>query len=160
LVNAVETFERTQNLKTWLCKYDGIFCDFSTLRILLAMRSVRTLYTALMVHVAKATDRELARMVSYLHEENRVLRARLTKRIQVTPKERQLLRFGRKLGTAAVDSVVGIVSPGTFLRWLREEKRAGKRVRKEMVQVPSPLPVSLGVDAGVALFWRHAVSGG
>jgi hypothetical protein len=63
------------------------------------MRSVRTLYTALMVLLAKATDRELARMVSYLKEENRILRAHLPERINVTPKEReQLLRFGRNLG--------------------------------------------------------------
>jgi len=34
-----------------------------------------------MVLLAKATDRELARMVSYLREENKVLRARLPERI-------------------------------------------------------------------------------
>jgi putative transposase len=65
------------------------------------MRTVRQAYTALMLLLAKATDRELARMVSYLKEENRILRARLPERINVTPKERQrLLRFGRKLGKA------------------------------------------------------------
>ena len=48
------------------------------------MRSVRTIYTALMVLLAKATDRELARMVTYLKEENRILRARLPERINVT----------------------------------------------------------------------------
>ena len=76
------------------------------------MRSVRTLYTAMMVLLAKATDRELARMVSYLKEENRILRARLPERINVTPKERQrLLRFGRNLGTT-IRSTVTIVAPG------------------------------------------------
>jgi putative transposase len=54
-----------------------------------------------MVLLAKATGRELARMVSYLKEENRILRARLAERINVTRKEREwLLRFGRHLGTA------------------------------------------------------------
>ena len=73
------------------------------------MRSVRTLYAAMMVLLAKATDRELARMVSYLKEENRILRARLPERINVTPKERErLLRFGRNLGKA-IHSVVTIV---------------------------------------------------
>jgi putative transposase len=49
--------------------------------------------------LAKATDRELGRMVSYLKEENKVLRARLPQRTEVTPKERErLLRFGRHLG--------------------------------------------------------------
>jgi len=44
----------------------------------------------MMVLLAKATDQELARMVSYLKEENKVLRARLPERISVTPKERAL----------------------------------------------------------------------
>ena len=81
------------------------------------MRTVRTLYTAMMVLLAKATDRELARMVSYLKEENRILRARLPERINVTPKERQrLLRFGRHLGRAIYHAVT-IVSPRILLRW-------------------------------------------
>jgi putative transposase len=42
----------------------------------------------------------------------------------VTPKERErLLRFGRNL-RKAIHSVVTIVSPGTFLRWLREERKS------------------------------------
>ena len=49
------------------------------------MRSARTIYTALMVLLAKATDRELARMVTYLKEENKLLRARLPERINTTP---------------------------------------------------------------------------
>ena len=94
------------------------------------MRSIRTLYTAMMILLAKATDRELGRIVSYLKEENKVIRARLPKSINVTAKERQrLLRFGRDLGKA-VHSVVTIVSPGTFLRWLREEGGARKQPKR------------------------------
>jgi putative transposase len=94
-----------------------------------AMPTVRTLYTAMMVLLAKATDRELARMVSYLKEENRILRARLPEHINTTPRERErLLRFGRNLGKA-IYSVVTIVSPSTFLRWLREERKAKPRRR-------------------------------
>jgi len=93
------------------------------------MPTVRTFYTAMMVLLAKATDRELARIVSYLKEENRILRARLPERINVTPRERErLLRFGRNLGKA-IHSVATIVSPGTFLRWLREERKAKPRGR-------------------------------
>jgi hypothetical protein len=40
------------------------------------MQTARTLYTAMMVLLAQATDRELARMVSYLKEENRILPGR------------------------------------------------------------------------------------
>jgi hypothetical protein len=43
----------------------------------IAMRTARTFYTAMMVLLAKATDRELAHMVSYLKDENKFLRARL-----------------------------------------------------------------------------------
>jgi putative transposase len=93
------------------------------------MTTARTLYTAMMVLLAKATDRELGRIVSYLKEENRILRARLPERINVTPNERErLLRFGRKLGKA-IHRVVTIVSPGTFLKWLRDERKAKPRKR-------------------------------
>src|SRR5262245_4430706 len=93
------------------------------------MPTVRTLYTAMMVLLARATDQELARMVSYLKEENRILRARLPEQINTTPRERErLLRFGRNLGKA-IYSVVTIVTPGTFLRWLREERKAKPRRR-------------------------------
>jgi putative transposase len=93
------------------------------------MTTARTLYTAMMVLLAKVTDRELGRMVSYLKEENRILRARLPDRINVTPKERdRLLRFGRKLGKA-IHRVVTITSPGTFLKWLRDERKTKPRKR-------------------------------
>src|SRR4029453_5688865 len=73
------------------------------------------------------TDREMTRIVRYLVEENRILRARLPERINVTRKERnRLLRFGRNLGSA-IRQVVHIVSPGTFLRWIREEQKSGKK---------------------------------
>jgi putative transposase len=82
-----------------------------------------------MVLLANVTDREMARMVSYLKEENRILRARLPGQINTTPRERErLLRFGRNLGKA-IHSVVTIVAPGTFLRWLREERKARPRRR-------------------------------
>jgi putative transposase len=98
------------------------------------MYAVRNLYTSLLVLLTQATDRELGRMVRYLKEENRILRARLPERINVTRKERsRLLRFGRDLG-ATVHQIVTIVSPNTFLRWIREasktrKKRTGNRGR-------------------------------
>jgi hypothetical protein len=41
------------------------------------MTAVRNLYTSLLILLTQATDRELARMVRYLKEENRILRGRL-----------------------------------------------------------------------------------
>ena len=90
------------------------------------MTAVRNLYTSLLILLTQATDRELARMVRYLKEENRILRARLPERINVTRKERsRLLRFGYGLGSA-IRQIVTIDSPGTFLRWIREEQRSVK----------------------------------
>jgi hypothetical protein len=128
------------------------------------MPTVRTLYTAMMVLLAKATDRELARMVSYLKEENKVLRGRLPQRLEVTPKERErLLRFGRHLGKA-IHKVVTIVSPSTFLRWLREEKprkaRAVKRGRPKSAEVMRELIIRMpvAVELGrIACIKRHGL---
>jgi putative transposase len=92
------------------------------------MYAVRNLYTSLLVLLTQATDREMSRIVRYVVEENRTLRARLPDRINVTRKERnRLLRFGRNLGTAAIQKVVGIVSPSTFPRWIREESKSKKK---------------------------------
>src|SRR5262249_19007863 len=67
-----------------------------------------------------------ARTVEYLQVENRILRAKLPKRIEVTATERQtLLRFGKKLGSK-IREVITIVTPRTFLRWLHGERQPGK----------------------------------
>ena len=92
LVNSGEIFLSNQNAAYW--RTSGVQIRWQPslshqLAQFTAMRAVRQAYTALMLLLAKATDRELARMVSYLKEENRVLRARLPERINVTPKERQ-----------------------------------------------------------------------
>jgi len=92
-----------------------------------------SLFHSLLLVMAGATQRELARQVRYLKVENEVLRSKLPARITVTPQERQrLLKFGAKLGSA-IRQLVTIVTPGTFLRWIREErrsKRKGTKIRK------------------------------
>jgi putative transposase len=53
-----------------------------------------------------------------------------TAMIIVTPKERQrLLKFGAKLGKP-IRALVTIVVPSTFLRWIREDKRAKQQGTK------------------------------
>jgi putative transposase len=79
-----------------------------------------------LLFLAAATDRELARMVEYLKAENRILRDKLPKRINVTASERRtLLKYGKRLGTK-IREVIAIVSPRTFLRWQESERRPGK----------------------------------
>src|SRR5260370_41698202 len=76
--------------------------------------------------LARATDRELARMVEYLKAENRILRDKLPKRVAVTPQERRrLVKLGKALGSA-ISGLITIVSPRTFARWLGGEKAAAK----------------------------------
>ncbi|GIW91747.1 MAG: hypothetical protein KatS3mg109_2179 [Pirellulaceae bacterium] len=92
------------------------------------------LLQSLLLLLASGTDKDRLRQIQFLKEENRILRDRLPKRIQVTPTERQrLLKFGKPLGSA-IRHLITIVSPRTFLRWLHGETRpkeaASKRGRK------------------------------
>lgn len=89
-----------------------------------------SLFRSLLLVIAGSTQRELARQVRYLKVENEILRSKLPARITITPKERQrLVKFGAKLGRA-LHQLVTIVTPSTFLRWVRDEKRAGKKRTK------------------------------
>jgi putative transposase len=82
---------------------------------------MKTLYHAFLLLLARATDRELAIYLDYLKAENKILRARLPQCIVPTAQERrQLMRLGKPLGPAIKD-LITIVSPKTFLRWLRAE---------------------------------------
>ena len=55
------------------------------------------LVNRLLVILAAATDRELARQVKFLKVENEILRSKLPARITVTAKERRrLVKFGAK----------------------------------------------------------------
>jgi len=62
---------------------------------------MRNIYTKLLLLIAGATQKELARHVQYLKIENQILRSKLPARVPVTLKERnRLVRFGARLGTA------------------------------------------------------------
>jgi putative transposase len=81
------------------------------------------LFRSLLLVIAGATHRELARQLRYLKVENQILRSKLPTRVTITPTERQrLLKFGEGLGKA-LRAVVTIVAPSTFLRWIRESRR-------------------------------------
>jgi putative transposase len=90
------------------------------------------IFRSLLLVIAGATQRELARQIRYLKVENELLRSKLRARVTIAPRERQrLLKFGVKLGKA-IRQLVTIVTPDTFLRWIRESKasrRADRRTR-------------------------------
>ncbi|MBA4032513.1 MAG: hypothetical protein C0478_16710 [Planctomyces sp.] len=74
-----------------------------------------------MALIASAADRELAKYILFLKEENKILRARLSGQVHTKPSERErLIKFGKALGRA-IEELITIVSPSTFYRWCREE---------------------------------------
>jgi len=89
------------------------------------------IFHPLLMMLAGCTEKELARQVQYLKEENRILRSKLPKRITVTPEERRsLLKFGKPVGTA-IKELITIVTPRTFARWASGEKEGSKKTEKK-----------------------------
>jgi hypothetical protein len=94
----------------------------------------------------------LAQQLEYLRAENAILRARLPKRITVTPHERNgLLRCGAPLGRA-INGLITIVTPRTFARWLQKEK---KTERKRNPKEPGGKPTAPDVEVLVLKLTRE-----
>ncbi len=86
--------------------------------------------------VAQATEKELVQMVEYLKAENRVLRSKLPKRIEVTPAERsKLVKLGMRLG-GKIKELIAIVSPRTFARWANGEFSTYKPAKRGRPESP------------------------
>ncbi len=84
------------------------------------------IFHPLLALIASGTDRELAKYVQFLKEENKILRSRLSTEVHTRPEERQrLIQFGKALGRA-IEELITIVSPSTFYRWCRDEKNGKK----------------------------------
>ena len=85
------------------------------------------IFHPLLALIASAADRELAKYIEYLKEENKILRARIPGQIHTKPSERErLIKFGKALGRA-IEELITIVSPSTFYRWLHDgEKKSVK----------------------------------
>ena len=68
----------------------------------------------LLLLIARATEKELVRMIEYLKTENKILRSKLPKRIEVTPAERaKLAKVGEQLGKKVRELIV-------CFRWARK----------------------------------------
>ena len=81
------------------------------------------IFQSLFLFIAQASKNQLARQIKYLKVENEILRSKLPARVPLTPQDRnRLLKFAQKLGSA-IKHLVSIVTPGTILRWIRDEKR-------------------------------------
>jgi putative transposase len=110
----------------------------------------------LILLLARATSNELAQMVDYLKTENRILRSKLPRRVDLTPAERErLVKHGKPLGTK-IKELITIVSPRTFARWLSGEtksvgKQAGKGGRPRKPEELRQLVVQMAKENGWGL---------
>jgi len=105
-----------------------------------------------MLVIAKSTDKELARQVSYLKAENQILRSRLPRRLSLTQREKnRLVRFARNLGSA-LNELATIVHPSTIRRWIREDsgkkKQSPKQGRPRTAEDIEKLILKLAKDTG------------
>ena len=91
------------------------------------MPAMRILFHRLVEVLAGSSESALRQQVQYLKAENQVLRSRLGARVKVTPREKaRLVKLGARLGSALA-SIVTIVSPLTFMRWIRQAKKVPTR---------------------------------
>ncbi|MGI6417074.1 MAG: hypothetical protein ACOX1P_15520 [Thermoguttaceae bacterium] len=97
---------------------------------------MKRLIHPLLLLIARATEKDLVLYIEYLKAENRILRSKLPKRVEVTQAERAtLMKLGVRLGSA-IKELITIVHPRTFARWIadtkagRKEKKARGRPRK------------------------------
>ncbi len=92
------------------------------------MSACRNIYTSLLLVLAGANNKELARQVKYLKVENEILRSKLGKRVVVTPSERtRLLKFASKIAGKVLQQIVSIVHPGTMIKWIQDDRRKGPK---------------------------------
>ena len=93
----------------------------------------------LLLLLARATEKELVQMIEYLKAENRILRSKLPKQIDVTPAERErLLKLGVRLGSK-IKEVINIVHPRTFARWLSASASGIKRRKRGRPRTPEQI---------------------
>ena len=71
-------------------------------------------------YVTGLVNQQLLLQNEYLAAENRILRAHLPKRMQLTDPERSTLaEIGKRLGRKALQEIVCVAKPDTILGWYR-----------------------------------------
>ena len=78
-------------------------------------------WKTLLAYISGSVDEALLLRNEYLTAENRILRAQIKGRMQLTDVERQTLaEIAKKLGKKALEDVAQIVKPDTILAWQRK----------------------------------------
>lgn len=79
---------------------------------------MKNLFQPLLLLIAGATQKELARQVCCLKVENEILRSKLPSKVTVTAKKKnRLAKLSANLGSA-INDLVSIVHPDTLRRWI------------------------------------------
>ena len=91
---------------------------------------MKKLIHPLLLLLAKATEKEATKYIEYLKAENKILRSKLPKRVEVTEAEKAtLIKLGQAVGTA-IKELISIVHPRTFARWVSEKKSGTDKEKK------------------------------
>lgn len=110
------------------------------------------IFHPLLALIASATDRQLAKYVEYLKEENKILRARIPGQVHTKPEERErLLKYGKAI-SRAIEELITIVTPGTFYRWGRDKSakprstkpKGGQRKPREIRELVIEIATTTG----------------
>ncbi|MEX2217223.1 MAG: integrase core domain-containing protein [Phycisphaerales bacterium] len=120
------------------------------------------LFNRLLETLATARAADLRRQVQFLRAENEILKSRLKCRLRTTRQERiRLVRLGKPLGSA-IHSLISIVTPATFVRWVnrldrpaparRRRKRPGRPRRPEAIR-QLVLRLAQETDWGYTRIW-------
>ena len=77
-------------------------------------------WTRILAYITGSVDQELLLRNEYLAAENRILRAKLNRRLQFSDAERATLgEIGFRLGRRALSGVATASQPDTILTWYR-----------------------------------------
>jgi len=113
----------------------------------------KLIHPLLLLIAQKATEKEATKYIEYLKAENRILRNKLPKRVEVTEAEKAtLIKLGKEVG-AAIKELITIVHPRTFARWISEKKSGKDKEKKERGRPRKPeevrqLVIQLAKDNG------------
>ena len=91
---------------------------------------MRRIIQSFLILLASSSRQELAAQNRLLKAENQILRSKLPKRIEFTPKDREkILKHGKPLG-GKIRQLLTIISNSTFRRWVRESEDGTAKPKK------------------------------
>ena len=74
----------------------------------------------LLAYITGRVDKELLVRNEYLAAENRILRAKIKRRLKLSDGEKRLAEIAHRLGPQGIGRVAMAAKPDTILRWFRK----------------------------------------